>query len=615
MTAAYLTAVALSVPATTYVALWSWCLRRRRRQALEPGRLPTEAELAQLAVGIYHTHEELREQLTVLYLDWQKQDARPVARSRHENAGQVPERLEVHLAAAGLAAAMGDRQDLLQRITDFVVPSLADLCIVFLPAGDDRLKVAALSSRHSGCVAAGARLQQRSVALRGPMAALVAYRTGAVQPVPDISVEAAGWAEAEPALADVLAGSHARSALAAPLNADGQRLGVMVMGRDVGRGAFADPDIAMAEELTRRLASALASADAFARERSIAETLQHSLLPETLPAIPELDLAVRYLPASDGATVGGDWYDAFPVDAHRVGLVVGDVVGHSITSASVMGQVRTLLQTCTLDDPSPAGVLRRANVALARLMPEAMATVACVVLDAATGDLTYASAGHPPPLVTTASGTQYLDGVAGIMLGTGVDAPFSVGRCRLPSGSGLLLYTDGLIEDRRRDLSAGLRRLAGALSRSEPRTAEQMCTIAERAMLGPAPRADDICLLAARTRGLPEGQQRTPGLKPSLAPRRRRHPRPLILCRAFRDACQDQRDHHSCQPHSIPEAIWGPARCPRRPARVGGLQRTWARPALIAFASMGSNPPRVFRGSVSGRICADDHAQARHLFA
>ena len=505
MSAAYLIVIGLSVPAMTYIGLWWWRLRRRRRQPREPGRLPTEAELAQLAVGIYHRHEELRGQLTALYLDWEKRDARPAAGTAPEQDGQVPERLEVLLAAAGLAAAMGDRQDLLQRITDFVVPGLADFCVVFLPAGDDRLKIAALSSRHPGRAAASARLREQPVAVQGPMSALVAYRTGTVQSVPDIRVEAAGWAEAEPALAHVLAGSAARSALAAPLTAAAQRLGVMVMGRDAGRVPFADPDIAMAEELSGRLAAALASADAFARERSIAETLQRSLLPESLPAIPGLDLAMRYLPASDGATVGGDWYDAFPVDAHRVGLVVGDVVGHSITSASVMGQVRTLLQTCTLDDPSPAGILRRANVALARLLPEAMATVACVVLDAATGDLAYASAGHPPPLVTNASGTQYLDGQTGVMLGTGVDAPFSAGRYRLPAGSGLLLYTDGLIEDRRHDVSTGMGTLADALRRSAPRTAEQVCSVAERAMLGPAPRADDICLLAARTRGLPAG--------------------------------------------------------------------------------------------------------------
>jgi serine phosphatase RsbU (regulator of sigma subunit) len=485
----------------TFIGLWLGHFRRERLRAPEPDSLLAGAQLAELAAGIYTREEQLRKQLTGLYHDWGDRGVHPVGQTAQEEANQAPERLGTLLDAAALAAATGDRQELLQRITEFVVPRLADYCIVFLPAGD-RLRAAAVSTRHPGRAAAFARVRQQSIAITGPMTAQVAYRTGAAQLVPDVRVEAAAWADSEPGLADVLARPHAQSALATALTAAGQRLGVMVMGRDTGRTPFAGPDIAMAEELSRHLAAALAHADAFTRDHAVAETLQRSLLPETLPAVPGLDLAVRYLPASDGAAVGGDWYDAFPVDAHRVGLVVGDVVGHSITSASVMGQVRTLLRTCMLDVPSPGEVLRRANLALARLLPEAMATVACVVLDPATGDLTYASAGHPPPLVITAAGTRYLDGVTGIMLGTGVDEPFPAGRYRLPEGSGLLLYTDGLIEDRRRDIGAGMRALAGALRRSAPRSAEQICTTAHRVLLGSAPRADDICLLAAR-RGQP----------------------------------------------------------------------------------------------------------------
>lgn len=497
LSAASLITAGLGVPAMTFIGLWLLRLRRQRRQAPEPDLLLAEAQLAELAAGIFTREGQLRKQLTGLYHDWQDGDIHPAARAAREAAGRAPERPGILLDAAALAAATGDRQELLQRITEFVVPGLADFCIVFLAAEEERLRAAALSNRHPGCAAAFTRLREQPIAATGPITAQVAYRTGTVQLVPDVGVEAASWAESEPALAEVLTRPHARSVLAAPLTAVTQRLGVIVMGRDADRTPFADRDIAMAEELSRRLAAALAHADAFTRDHAVAETFARSLLPETLPAVPGLDLAVRYLPASDGAAVGGDWYDAFPIDAHRVGLVVGDVVGHCITSACVMGQVRTLLRTCTLDVPSPGEVLRRANQALARLLPEAMATVACVVLDPATGDLTYASAGHPPPLVTAAAATKYLDSATGIMLGTGIDAAFTAGKSRLPAGSGLLLYTDGLIEDRHRDIGAGMHALADALRRSAPRTAEQLCTTAHRAMLGTAPRADDICLLAA----------------------------------------------------------------------------------------------------------------------
>ena len=174
----------------------------------------------------------------------------------------------------------------------------------------------------------------------------------------------------------------------------------------------------VAEEFSRLLADAMANAETSAREHTIAETLQRAVLPGTLPAVPGLDLAVSYLSASDGVHVGGDWYDVFPLGGNRVGLVIGDVAGHSITSASIMGQVRSMLRAYAIDHPHPGDVLQRTNTALARLLPEAMATAVYAVLDLATGDLTYANAGHPPPLITTGSGhAEYLDDAPGVMLG------------------------------------------------------------------------------------------------------------------------------------------------------------------------------------------------------
>lgn len=503
MSGAYLIAVALIVPVATFLGLWLWRLRRNRefRRPALPG---SEGDMTRLATGLHTRQEQLQAQLTTLYSDWQhgsaREDgaARPRPITEPAASGVAEAGLGMLLDGAGLAAAVSNREELLQRITDFVVPSLADYCVAYLPSADERLRVAAVANADPARAAAFGRVRGRSIAVSGPLTAQTAYRTGAVQLVPDVSAVAATWAAAEPALAEVMGGARAQSALAVPLTSVGRRLGVLVMGRHTARAAFADSDIAMAEELSRRLATALANADSFARERIIAETLQRSLLPDALPAVPGMDLAVEYLPASDGAAVGGDWYDAIPLQPGRLGLIVGDVVGHSITSASVMGQIRTLLRTCILDFPSPDEVLRRANVALARLLPEAMATVACLVLDRRTRELSYASAGHPPPLLTSPSGTAYLEDVTGIMLGTGADIPFTSATRRLTPGSGLLLYTDGLVEGPQRDITTGMHTLAGALRLATPRSAEQMCTIAHRAMLGNSPRADDVCLLAAR---------------------------------------------------------------------------------------------------------------------
>ena len=169
------------------------------------------------------------------------------------------------------------------------------------------------------------------------------------------------------------------------------------------------------------------------------------VLPATLPEIAGLELAVRYLPATDGINVGGDWYDAFPLSGNRMGLAIGDVVGHNITSASIMGQVRTMLRAYAVDTADPSDVLHRANTALTQLLPDAMATAIYAVLDPVTGDLSYANAGHPPPVCISVSGSvDYLDAATGTRLGApgdGVSPPDSGGcppvpdSCSTPTGS------------------------------------------------------------------------------------------------------------------------------------------------------------------------------------
>ncbi|MGO9159752.1 MAG: PP2C family protein-serine/threonine phosphatase, partial [Streptosporangiaceae bacterium] len=230
--------------------------------------------------------------------------------------------------------------------------------------------------------------------------------------------------------------------------------------------------------------------------------LQRAVLPDRLPEIAGLDLAVRYLPGTYGVEIGGDWYDAFPLRDGRIGLAIGDVVGHNVTSASVMGQVRNLLRAYAVEAADPAEVLRRTGAALAGLLPEAMVTAAYAVLDPATGELSYANAGPPPPVCASAGGrADYLDDADGTMLGVPGGDPFTTGHWRLTAGSCLLLYTDGLIEARHRDISEGFATLASAMRGAGSRTAEQACATVQGALLGSTARADDVCLLAVRPAG------------------------------------------------------------------------------------------------------------------
>jgi PAS domain S-box-containing protein len=417
------------------------------------------------------------------------------ARAEADSAG---ERLALLLRAGALVAATRDRDELLGQIVQLIVPVLADGCVVFLPSADGRLLATALGHADPARAETLAGLRSHPIAPAGPLLSQRAFSTGTTQLAPDVSSEMPAWASAEPDAIGVVKLMSPRSAISMPLLAGQAPLGVIALYRGAGRPPFTETDVSVIEELGRRLAAGLANADTFAREHAIAETLQRSLLPDALPSIPGLDLAVRYLPATAGASVGGDWYDAFPLPGGRVGLVTGDVAGHNIASASTMGQVRSLLRAYAIDDPGPGRVMERTNVAVAQLLPDALATVVYLVLDAATGDLAYANAGHPPPIVATSDGqAEYLDDAAGTMLGASVTADFTTGHRQLPPGARLLCYTDGLIEHRRSDIAEGLAALAETLRRCGPGSAEQTCAAVEAALVGTA-RDDDICLLTAR---------------------------------------------------------------------------------------------------------------------
>ncbi len=422
-------------------------------------------------------------------------------RAARAEADSAREQLVFLMRAGALVAATRDRDELLGQIVKLVVPALADSCVVFLPTADGALLASALGHAVPAQAAQLAGLRAHPIAPAGPLLSQRAYTSGTTQLSRDATAEMPAWARAEPDAMSIVKLMRPRSAISTPLLAGQDPLGVIALYRGAGRPPFTETDVSVVEELGRRLAVGLANTDTFAREHAIAETLQRALLPDALPEIPGLDLAVRYLPATEGAAVGGDWYDAFPVAGGRVGLVIGDVSGHNIASASIMGQVRSVLRAYAVDNPDPAAALERTNAAVAQLLPDALATVVYAVLDPATGDLAYANAGHPPPIVTTIAGrSEYLDDAPGTMLGVSATVSFTTGHRRLAQGARLLCYTDGLIEDRHRDICEGLTALAETLQGSRHESAEQTCATVQAALVGTA-RQDDICLLTARPTG------------------------------------------------------------------------------------------------------------------
>lgn len=257
-------------------------------------------------------------------------------------------------------------------------------------------------------------------------------------------------------------------------------------------------DLRFVGALAGQAAQALDRARRFESEQTIAETLQQSVLPSSLPDVAGVQLAGRYLPGTAELEVGGDWYDAVVLANGRLGLVVGDVVGKGVRAAATMGQLRNAIRAFSLDRLKPASTLARLSRLADEVIETSFATLVYAELDPETGVCRYASAGHPPPLAVFLDGhVDYLDGGRGLPLGTGMPSRYRQGVVEVPHGGVLLFYTDGLIERRGRSLDEGLERLRAAAA-SGPRDPERLAEHVLEHLIGDDERRDDVALLAAR---------------------------------------------------------------------------------------------------------------------
>ncbi|WP_406193225.1 SpoIIE family protein phosphatase [Streptomyces sp. NBC_01017] len=296
-----------------------------------------------------------------------------------------------------------------------------------------------------------------------------------------------------------------RRLIIAPLHGRSHVLGSAVLIRGPGRPEFTDDDLIVASQLATHTALGLEKAMLYEREAAIADTLQRTMLPPSLPEPPGVRLASRYLPSSRTAQVGGDWYDAIPLPGNRVALVIGDVMGHSMTSAAIMGQLRTSVQTLAGLDLPPDEVLHHLDEQAVRLGSEHTATCLYAMYDPVQQRLLVSSAGHLPPVLLHPDGrAEVLQVPPGAPIGVGSGGFESV-ETHAPAGATLLLYTDGLVESRDSDVLAGVEalraRLRAASSGSAPPALEKLCDEALGA-LGAGGRDDDIALLAARFEGI-----------------------------------------------------------------------------------------------------------------
>jgi serine phosphatase RsbU (regulator of sigma subunit) len=272
-------------------------------------------------------------------------------------------------------------------------------------------------------------------------------------------------------------------------------LGALVIGYREPREFDADEQATLVA-FSRLGAQALQRALLFQAQLSIAEDLQRALLPSALPALTGARHAVRYLPWTQGVDVGGDWYDVIDLGPDTAAVDIGDVAGHNTQAAATMGQLRNALRAYAADGHTPTGVNQRTNHLLARLEPDAIATCCYLELHLSEGTATAVLAGHPPPVLRTGEHADTVGLRTGPPLGVDPDARYLDTTFLLPPAASLLLYTDGLVEDRRYSIDHGLSDPRAAVPSASTPDPQLLLEHILAADVGPHPRSDDVAILA-----------------------------------------------------------------------------------------------------------------------
>jgi serine phosphatase RsbU (regulator of sigma subunit) len=383
---------------------------------------------------------------------------------------------ERFLAEAGQALASSlDYEETLQRVAQLVVPGLADWCAIELPDERGELQQVALAhvdpSRVDEARAMRARYPPEPDA---PLGTPAVTRTGEAQLMAEIPDELLAEAARDAEHLAAIRALGLRSAMVVPMRAGGRTLGAMTfVFADSGR-RYTERDLVFAQELAARAATAIENARLYTERSDVAQTLEASLLPDELPAVPGWRFATDYRPGQRGAEVGGDFYDAFVVEDGHV-VVLGDVTGKGVRAAALTSLVRYTARTAGAFDSSPSAILAQVHRALRQRPRLAPVTMVCGLLRGT--ELTLAVGGHPLPLLKRPDGVERV-GATGILLGAVHDyEPAQDVTVSLAPGDTLLLYTDGVTELRGTDGRFGEARLAAAVEAAPPEPAALLAAV------------------------------------------------------------------------------------------------------------------------------------------
>lgn len=388
----------------------------------------------------------------------------------------------------------------LRRIADLAVSWLGTWCQIDLPDAHGRLRVAVVAHGDPEKEAILGRLvDQHIYNEEAPMGPPSVIRSDRPQLLLRIDEGAVERVIPERAYRDIYRSVGYECGIIVPLRVGDRVLGALGIASDDPTRLYTDFDVATALELGRRGAIALENAQSFQREHRVASTLQRALLPSALPSNGDVAFSSAYASAASaqGEAVGGDWYDAFPLEGGRTAVSIGDVAGHGVEAAVTMGVVRQAIRAAALEHHAPRDVLARANRVLSLEQRHTMTTAFFGVYNPATREFTYTVAGHPRPLMLDSAGQITAFACSGPPLGEAFDEVL-LEQCtvRVPAGSTIVFFTDGLIEYGRDVLHAENRLRDAMRERSFLQSENPAQAIIDAVLEGA--QSDDIAVLVMR---------------------------------------------------------------------------------------------------------------------
>ncbi len=417
------------------------------------------------------------------------------AARRDAEAGR--ERLGLLSDVTRLLSSSLDPTTVIQRTINLVEGRLADSCVVHVPGDNGLMRLDVHQPGTAGPArTAWSGTEEIPFGAGAPVA--VAFRTGRTQLVPVDPLDPGERAGR---------GTDAATALAVPLTANGEVIGVMTFVDQPGRGFEVD-DVALATEVASRTGVALSNATRFQREHVVAEILQRAVLPDSLPRSEGLLLDAEYQAGVAGTYAGGDWYDVFELGEDTLFFSVGDVMGKGAPAAALMGQVRSAIRAYAVAGLSPSEVLSSLDELFDALIEDRVVTAVVGTASPATGRVLLTTAGHPPPLVVRADGsTTFCPTEHSLLIAAGLHGgPRPTADVLLQPGDALVMYSDGLIERHGELITDGMERLSAAATEIAIAGWPERPAVAFASALGDDERTDDVVVLCLRFTGARDGR-------------------------------------------------------------------------------------------------------------